>query len=60
MNIKVERVKKQMTQAELAKLVGISLPTMRRYEEEPGKADGVTLCKLATIFECTTDYLLER
>lgn len=60
MNIKIERVKKNLSQRELAEMIGISLPTMRKYEEEPMAADGKTLCKMATIFECSTDYLLER
>lgn len=60
MNIKLERVKRGLTQADLAKIAGVSLPTMRRYEADPLAAPSKVLCILADFFEVTTDYLLGR
>lgn len=60
MNIKVERVKRNLTQDDLAKIAGVSLPTMRRYESDPSEAPSKVICILADYFEVTTDYLLER
>ena len=60
MNIKLERVKRGLTQADLAKIAGVSLPTMRRYEADPSTAPSKVLCILADFFEVTTDFLLGR
>ena len=59
-NIKVERVKRNLTQDDLAKIAGVSLPTMRRYESDPSEAPSKVICILADCFEVTTDYLLGR
>ena len=58
-NVKIERIKKNVSQAEMARQLGVSRPAYRHYEENPGDARGEILGKLAQIFGCTIDYLLK-
>lgn len=60
MNIKIERVRNRMSQTDLAKILGISRPTMEKYESSPDLAPGRILVSMADIFDVSVDYLLER
>ncbi len=53
------RKKNGITQRELAKMLGVSQPTITQYETGARKPDIVTLKKLAKLLNCTTDQLLE-
>lgn len=60
MNIRLERVRLGMTQADLAKNVGVSVNTITRWEARPGIIPGAALLTMADLFGCSADYLLER
>lgn len=53
------RKKQNMTQRELATLIGVTPSTITQYETGARKPDIVTLKKLAAVLHCTTDQLLE-
>lgn len=59
-NIRSERVRINCTQAELGEKLGVSVDTVRNWE------DGVTqirisqLIDMANLFSCSIDYLLDR
>lgn len=59
-NIRSERVRIDCTQAELGEKLGVSVDTVRNWE------DGVTqirinqLIDMANLFSCSIDYLLGR
>jgi len=56
-HIKKLRTAKNLTQAELAKALNVSLTTIRNWEA--GKTVyGSGLIKLAVFFDCSIDYLL--
>ena len=57
--IKVRKDKK-LTQAELAKQIGISQQEISRYENGIRQADYKTLIAFADYFNVSIDYLLER
>lgn len=52
------RKQKGLTQAELAKKVGISLTQMARYETKGIQPPADTLTKLASIFGTTVDFMV--
>ena len=56
--IKMLRVEKNMTQSQLAAMLGKSEGAVRAWEIERSKPDVDTLVILASYFKCTTDYLL--
>lgn len=58
-NMASERVRKGMTQGELAGELGIAVSTLVRYESDSGTIPPEILKKSAEIFGCTTDYLLD-
>ena len=58
MNIKKLRQEKHMTQAELAKRVGVSKAMISAYETEIRYPSYDVLIKLSFVFGVTTDYLL--
>ena len=58
MNIKKLRQEKHMTQAELAKRVGVSKAMISAYETEIRYPSYDVLIKLSSVFGVTTDYLL--
>lgn len=60
MNIRSERVRKGLTQEELAKAIGVSTMTYARYERNFKLAPGSAIIAMANLFECSADYLLER
>lgn len=58
MNVKLERIKKGLTQKEFAKLVGTSNVTIVKIEK--GNIDGIsfgTLKKIANVLDCTFEKL---
>ena len=59
-NIEVERVRQQMTKLELAQLLGISMKTYSNYVQEKTPIPSDVLVKMADLFGCQTDYLLEH
>lgn len=60
MNLKELRKKARLTQAELAKLIGVNQNTYSYWENGKTKIDNATLAKLADYFNVTVDYLLGR
>ena len=60
MKLKELRVKKGVTQNEVAIAVGCSKSTYPKYEREEREPDITTLCRLADYFEVTVDYLIDH
>ena len=56
-NLRVLRLKKQLTQAELAKLVEVEQSTIARYETREYKPKITIATKLAKIFDVTVESL---
>lgn len=56
--IKQFRVENGLTQAELAKKIGVSPSAVGMYEQNRREPDGDTLRKLAAVLGCSTDELL--
>lgn len=57
--IVVQRKKKGMTQAELAKRLGVTQGAVSQWESGISKPDIFTVVKMAAVFECTVDELLK-
>lgn len=57
-NIEVERVRQQLTKAELATRIGITPRTYGNYIRGETQIPACVLIKMALLFHCTTDYLL--
>lgn len=53
------RKRQNMTQRELANVIGVTTSTITQYETGVRKPDIITLKKLAAVLHCTTDQLLE-
>lgn len=51
------RQEKRLTQQAVAEGIGLARATYAHYETDRHKPDDRTLCKLATFFNVTTDYL---
>ena len=60
MKLKALRVKKGVTQNEVAIAVGCAKSTYPKYEREEREPDITTLCRLADYFEVTVDYLVDH
>lgn len=58
--IKAQRARKNITQEELAKILGVSSSTVAMWEVDRRDPDTTTLKKLAEVLDCSTDYLLGR
>ncbi|MCA1026690.1 helix-turn-helix transcriptional regulator [Cytobacillus sp. FSL W7-1323] len=56
-NLKVERLKKHMTQKELSEHIGISARTISRYELNQANPKEKTLMKFAEFFGKTIEQL---
>lgn len=57
--IKERREHLDITQRELAELVGVAPPTISMYESGKREPDQETLRKIADALKCRIDYLLE-
>src|SRR5690554_5834830 len=57
--IKSLRIKKNLTQEQLADYLSVSVQTISRWETSVNYPDVIMLPVLANIFDVTTDYLLE-
>ena len=58
-SIKVERAKKNITQADLAKLVGVSRQTINAIELGKFNLSTVLALKIARVFETTVDEVFK-
>lgn len=56
--IRKYRKAKNMTQAELARILGVASSTVTQWETGDRKPNIIMLKKLAVILECSTDDLL--
>ena len=54
------RISKNLTQQELGDLLHIRKQTVYKWEKGINIPDSETLSKLATILECTTDFLVGK
>ena len=52
--------KGRFTQEDAARYFGVGLSTYRDWEQHRGKLNGEILCRIADLYECSTDYLLCR
>ena len=60
MRLKELRLKKGVTQNEVAIAIGCAKSTYPKYEREEHEPDITTLCRLADYFEVTVDYLIDH
>jgi transcriptional regulator with XRE-family HTH domain len=60
MNIKDIRIRKGLTQAEVAAAIGVSSVVYSRYETGSRQPSVDTLVQMADLFGVTVDYLLGR
>lgn len=60
LRMKELRLKKNMSQSDVAKVLGITQQAYANYEREARQADYATLKELSELFGCTIDYLLGR
>lgn len=58
--IKVMRKRKNMTQADLAELLGVTPAAISRYESGERIPDIVTAAKIATALGCKVDDLIKE
>lgn len=58
--LKKLRTKKQWTMMQVAQMLGVSLGAYQKYENNTHDVGTETLCKLADLYNVTTDYLLGR
>jgi len=56
--LKELRIKFNMKQSDVAKLVNLSPSAISNYEQGIREMDAPTICRLCEIFGCTADYLL--
>lgn len=59
-NLKTVRKKKKISQQKLADIIGVSRSTIAMWETGGSQPDNDSLSRLASFFNCTTDYLLGR
>ena len=59
-NLASERVRLGMTQTELAKMLGVSLSTVGKWENDISSMTTSAVQKAADFFGCSTDYLADR
>lgn len=58
--LKELRAIKDITQADLARLLGVTQQAVAKWENEKAEPDNDTLIKLADYFHVSTDYILGR
>lgn len=59
-NVKVERIKYNLLQQDIADLLKVNINTYARKERNPLEFTGKELKKLAEKYNCTIDHLLEN
>lgn len=59
-NLKKERIKKGMTQEDVADLFNINRTTYGKWEKGLHTPDADTIIKLANFFDVSTDYILGK
>ncbi len=59
-NLKTARKKSNLTQPQVAEILGITPVAYQNYEYGKREPNGDTIVKLADLFGVTTDYLLGR
>lgn len=59
-NIKLLREERGWKQSELGKLLNVKASAVSKYENGGIPLTGETLCKLANIFDVSTDFILGR
>lgn len=57
-NIASERVRRGLTQKQLSEELGASEATVKKWEAGERMPNGDWLLRLATLFGCSSDYLL--
>lgn len=57
-NIEVERVRNQFNKEEISKELGITSRTYANYVRGESPIPSDVLIKMASVFHCSTDYLL--
>lgn len=57
-HLKIERIKKGLTQAELAKQIGVGLSSITRWEKNNDTMPVSKLRELVELFGCSADYLV--
>lgn len=57
-NIAMERAKRKMTKEDLAEKLGVTRKTIYNWEKK-GDIPMQKLIKMADLFNCSTDYLLQ-
>ena len=60
MKIKYLREEKNSTQEEIANLIGVKRYTYAKWEQGRAEPSIEDLIKLADVFNCSIDYMLER
>lgn len=58
-NIEAERVRLRMSRTYLAELLGVSLRTYSNWMNGTRDIPSSVLVKMAKLFNCSTDYLLD-
>ena len=58
--IKGERATLSLTQENLANMFNVDVRTIRRWEKGENDIPVSVICKMADLFNVSTDYLLER
>lgn len=59
MNMKAERARHGLSAGEAAKKIGVSANTLLRWESGQNAPLSENLMKLAELYNCTPDYLLD-
>ena len=59
-NLRAERARAGMTQAQVASRVGKTVATISRYENGSRELPADVLVELSDLFGCSADYLLGR
>lgn len=59
-NLSLLRKESNMSQLELAEVLGVSQQTISKYEKGIREPDNSTLIRLSNIFDCSIDYLLDK
>jgi transcriptional regulator with XRE-family HTH domain len=57
-NIRVERARLNLSQADVANAIGIHVNMISRYESGVNEPSASVLVRLASFFKCSPDYLL--